>query len=78
MTNAGQVTKDGELQAGDLGHGFDDEVVFVEGVEGGTCGEEGADLVRLILGDALLGDVFCEELRGECEAFVERGLRSVN
>lgn len=58
----GELGEDVKLELGDLGDGLDDEVDVGEGVDGGCWGEEGARSVGLLLGDAVLGDVFGEEL----------------
>lgn len=54
--DARELPEDVELERGDLGHGFDDEVDVRQVGEGGGWREEGPGGVGFLLGEARLGD----------------------
>lgn len=58
----GELLEDLEFEFWNLRNGLDDEVHIVEAVHRSGWCEAAADLVGLLLGDALLGDILCEEL----------------
>lgn len=64
-----ELLEDLELELWDLWDGLDDEVDGGEVVHGCGWGQPGADLVGLLLGNALLGDILCEEL--VCKSMLE-------
>lgn len=77
----GNLRKAGEdvgFEIWDFGHGFDDEVSGVEGVDGFSRSDAGEDFVGLVLGDFRFSNLFGEEGFGEVEAALEGGGRVVD
>jgi hypothetical protein len=74
----GELSEDLGLEVWDLGDGFDDHVHVGEVGHVGCRVKAGASGFGVGFADALLGDVFGEELVGEREAFVKGGLGGVD
>lgn len=53
-----QLRENVELETGNLGHGFDDEVYFRKLVQRRCWRQVRTSFVGLLFGDALLGNIF--------------------
>lgn len=60
-SDGGEVGKEFEFERGDFWDSFDDEVGFVEGIEGGGGEEEGFCCISLELSEFFFCDLFGEK-----------------
>lgn len=72
-SDGGEAGKELEFERGDLWDGLDDEVGFVEGVEGGGGEEEGPRRISLRLSELLLCDLLGEKSIWESLVKIDTG-----